>query len=117
MSEWIPVSERLPPEETRVLAYDGTDVFDSEYMTLAFVPNVIRQQLLKLRDLQLQLVDAVLQVVDVLQLSLQPFAHVGQTALPQEIVYLRWRHHAGTSSITDIRSSSISNNSAAWSSA
>jgi hypothetical protein len=24
MSEWIPVSERLPPEETRVLATDGT---------------------------------------------------------------------------------------------
>jgi hypothetical protein len=32
MSEWIPVSERLPPEETRVLAYDGTSVFESEYM-------------------------------------------------------------------------------------
>jgi hypothetical protein len=32
MGEWIPVSERLPPEETRVLATDGTDVFDSEYM-------------------------------------------------------------------------------------
>jgi hypothetical protein len=30
--EWIPVSERLPPEETRVLAYDGTSVFESEYM-------------------------------------------------------------------------------------
>ena len=29
---WIPVSERLPPEETRVLAYDGTSVFESEYM-------------------------------------------------------------------------------------
>jgi hypothetical protein len=28
MSEWIPVSERLPPEETRVLAYDGTSVFE-----------------------------------------------------------------------------------------
>jgi hypothetical protein len=32
MSEWIPVSERLPPEETRVLATDGTSVFESEYM-------------------------------------------------------------------------------------
>jgi hypothetical protein len=31
MSEWIPVSERLPPEETRVLAYDGDKVFESEY--------------------------------------------------------------------------------------
>jgi hypothetical protein len=33
MSEWIPVSERLPDEEARVLATDGTDVFDSEYMS------------------------------------------------------------------------------------
>ena len=32
MGEWIPVSERLPDEEVRVLATDGTDVFDSEYM-------------------------------------------------------------------------------------
>ena len=32
MAEWIPVSERLPPEETRVLAFDGdVDVFESEY--------------------------------------------------------------------------------------
>jgi hypothetical protein len=31
MSEFIPVSERLPPEETRVLAYDGDKVFESEY--------------------------------------------------------------------------------------
>ena len=31
MSEWIPVSERLPPEETRVLATDGDKVFESEY--------------------------------------------------------------------------------------
>ena len=28
---WIPVTERLPPEETRVIAYDGEDVFESEY--------------------------------------------------------------------------------------
>jgi hypothetical protein len=28
MSEWIPVSERLPDEETRVLATDGTEVFE-----------------------------------------------------------------------------------------
>ena len=33
MGEWIPVSERLPDEEVRVLATDGTDVFDSEYMS------------------------------------------------------------------------------------
>jgi len=32
MGQWIPVDERLPPEETRVLATDGKDVFDSEYM-------------------------------------------------------------------------------------
>jgi hypothetical protein len=32
ISEWIPVTERLPPEETRVLATDGTSVFESEYM-------------------------------------------------------------------------------------
>ena len=32
MTEWIPVSERLPDEEVRVLAYDGTSVFESEYM-------------------------------------------------------------------------------------
>ena len=31
MSEWIPVDERLPPEETRLLAYDGDKVFESEY--------------------------------------------------------------------------------------
>ena len=31
MSEWIPVTERLPPDEVRVLAYDGEDVFESEY--------------------------------------------------------------------------------------
>lgn len=28
---WIPVTERLPAEEVRVLAYDGEDVFESEY--------------------------------------------------------------------------------------
>lgn len=27
---WIPVSERLPPEETLVMAYDGEDVFESK---------------------------------------------------------------------------------------
>ena len=32
-SEWIPVDKRLPDEEVRVLATDGTDVFDSEYMS------------------------------------------------------------------------------------
>jgi hypothetical protein len=31
MSQWIPVDERLPPEETRLLAYDGDKVFESEY--------------------------------------------------------------------------------------
>ena len=31
MSEWIPVSERLPDEEFRVLATDGDKVFESEY--------------------------------------------------------------------------------------
>jgi hypothetical protein len=29
--EWIPVDQRLPAEAVRVLATDGTDVFDSEY--------------------------------------------------------------------------------------
>jgi hypothetical protein len=29
--EWIPVDQRLPAEEVRVLATDGTDVFVSEY--------------------------------------------------------------------------------------
>ena len=28
---WIPVDQRLPAEAVRVLATDGTDVFDSEY--------------------------------------------------------------------------------------
>jgi len=32
-SEWIPVDKRLPDEEVRVLATDGTDVFESEYMS------------------------------------------------------------------------------------
>ena len=31
MSQWIPVNERLPDEEVRVLAYDGDKVFESEY--------------------------------------------------------------------------------------
>lgn len=31
MGGWIPVTERLPPEEIRVLAYDGQDVFESEH--------------------------------------------------------------------------------------
>jgi hypothetical protein len=31
MGEWIPVDERLPDEEVRVLATDGDKVFESEY--------------------------------------------------------------------------------------
>ena len=31
MGEWIPVDERLPDEEVRVLAFDGDKVFESEY--------------------------------------------------------------------------------------
>ena len=30
MGGWIPVSEQLPPDEVRVLAFDGQDVFESE---------------------------------------------------------------------------------------
>ena len=31
MSEWIAVTERLPMDDVRVLAFDGEDVFESEY--------------------------------------------------------------------------------------
>jgi hypothetical protein len=41
----------------------------------------------------------------------------GKPRFHKRLFTCAWRHHAGTSSITDIRSSSISNNSAAWSSA
>ena len=31
MREWIAVTERLPMDDVRVLAFDGEDVFESEY--------------------------------------------------------------------------------------
>jgi hypothetical protein len=45
-------------------------------MTLSVLPHVIRQQLLELEHLSSQLINAILEVVHVLEPSLQPFAYV-----------------------------------------
>ena len=45
-------------------------------LPLAVFLHVVRQQLLKFRYLLLELVDAVLEIVDVLQAALKPLAHV-----------------------------------------